>query len=275
MDQVLTFDRSNDISKIEGSNTRGIEYRWNIFLDRIANIPIGSEVLDFGAGSLRDSYDMVCRKFHVTSIDMDQEIMSRYWAKYQWPDNGSRHHLIANGDLFDALSKLEKKFALVTCFDVLEHLDDPVAALRAIKEKMADNGLLFVTVPNGRTLFELAFRFDLIIARATKRLLRPGEPHLQRNSPKQWMRIISNAGLRVTDHDMAIGFFANTFAALVQLPLTFGGRILRSFGIHVNALAISERICNGPQASFLSFMDRNSKKIFGGLYGWNLFVISK
>jgi len=275
MDQVLTFDRSNDVSKIEGCNTRGIEYRWNIFLDRIANIPTGSEVLDFGAGSLRDSFDLVSRNFHVTSIDMDPEIMSRYRTKYSWPDNGSRHDLIANGDLFDALCRLDKKFALITCFDVLEHLNDPVAALRVIKEKMAENGLLFVTVPNGRTLFELAFRFDLMIARATGRVLQPGEPHLQRNSPKQWKKIISDAGLRITDHDMEIGFFANTFAALVQLPLTFGGRISRSLGIQVNALAISEKICNGPQASWLSLIDRHSKHIFSGLYGWNLFVISK
>lgn len=275
MDQVLTFDRSNDVSKIEGCNTRGIKYRWNIFLDRIANISTGSEVLDFGAGSLRDSFDLVSRNFHVTSIDMDKEIMSRYQENYQWPDNGSRHDLIANGDLFHALSKLDKKFALITCFDVLEHLDDPAAALRAIKEKMAENGLLFVTVPNGRTLFELAFRLDLMIARATGRLLRPGEAHLQRKSPKQWKKIISDAGLRITDHDMEIGFFANTFAALVQLPLTFGGRILRSLGIQVNALAISEKICNGRQASWLYLIDRHSKHIFGGLYGWNLFVISK
>jgi hypothetical protein len=30
---------------------------------------------------------------------------------------------------------------------------------------MDDSALLFITVPNGRTLFELAFRLDLTIAR--------------------------------------------------------------------------------------------------------------
>jgi hypothetical protein len=74
---------------------------------------------------------------------------------------------------------------------------------------------------------------------------------------------------------MEIGFFANTFAALIQLPLTFGGRILRKTGIRVNGASLSEKICNGPQATALDFIDRHTKPIFRGLYGWNLFVVSK
>jgi 2-polyprenyl-3-methyl-5-hydroxy-6-metoxy-1,4-benzoquinol methylase len=177
MDQILTFDRSRDVSKLEGCNTRGVEYRWHIFIDRMTHIPRGSDVLDFGAGSLRESFDLIERGFNVTSIDLDADIMSSYKEKYSWPE-GARHDLIATGDLFDALSQIDKRFSLITCFDVLEHLADPISALQSIKEKMTDDGLIFVTVPNGRTLFELAFWLNLMIARATKRYLRPGEPHL-------------------------------------------------------------------------------------------------
>jgi SAM-dependent methyltransferase len=272
---ALTFDRSADVSKLEGCNTRGIEYRWSIFLDRIVHIPRGCDALDFGAGSLRESFDLVGRGFNVTSLDIDANTLASYQAKYSWPDNGTTHDLVATGDLIDALRQIDKRFELITCFDVLEHLEDPTCALRAIKEKLTPDGLILVTVPNGRTLFELAFRFDLMIARATKRYLRPGEPHLQRNSPERWKAIIADAGLNVVAHDMEIGFFANTFAAMVQLPLTFGGRVLRKLGIRINALDLSERIVNGPHATVLDRLDKRTKPLLRGLYGWNLFVISK
>ena len=34
MDEILTFDRTDDVSKLEGCNTRGVEYRWDIFTKR-------------------------------------------------------------------------------------------------------------------------------------------------------------------------------------------------------------------------------------------------
>ena len=30
MDEILTFDRTDDVSKLEGCNTRGVEYRWEV-----------------------------------------------------------------------------------------------------------------------------------------------------------------------------------------------------------------------------------------------------
>jgi SAM-dependent methyltransferase len=276
MDPVFTFDRSNDVSKLEGCNTRGVDYRWSIFLDAISKIPKGSAVLDFGAGSLRESFDLITRGFNVTSVDMDAELLSSYKLKYAWPDNGTRHDMIAAADIDDGLSRLQgRRFSLITCFDVLEHLEEPQPALLALKELLTDDGLLLITVPNGRTLFELAFRLDLILARATNRRLRPGEPHLQRNSPEVWQRIVTNSGLKILSHDMQIGFFANTFAALVQLPLTLGGRALRKIGLKIDALSISEKIINAPQSTAIDFLDRQTKPVFRQLYGWNLFVVGR
>lgn len=272
---ALTFDRSDDVSKLEGCNTRGIAYRWNIFSIYLAVLSAGAEVLDFGAGSLRESFDLVQKGFDVTSVDVSAETLDEYRRKYDWPANG-RHRVIANLDLFAALDELEDQYALIAAFDVLEHLEDPVAALQELAKHLRDDGLMFVTVPNGLTLFEVAFRTDLMIARATGRELRPGEPHLQWHSPGQWKRLIERSGLFVVDHDMQIGFFANTTAALVQLPLTIGGRIVRKLGIQNDALGLSERIINSrPLARAMDFIDQNTKPLFGGLYGWNLFVLQK
>jgi len=275
MNLAKTFDRVDDVSKIEGCNTRGVEYRWSTFSNVIASIPVGSNALDFGAGSLRESFDLAVRGFNVTSIDIDSELMSAYKSGYDWPANGTSHHLIAASDLTDGLTKIgDTRFALGTCFDVLEHLEDPGAMLRLIEPYLADDGKIFVTVPNGRTLFELAFRFDLLLARATKRYMRPGEPHLQRNSPEKWKEIIVSAGYDVLQHDLEIGFLANTVAALVQLPLALGGRMLRKLGVQLDALGLSERICSGARMAAIDRIDQKTKSIFRGLYGWNLFVAS-
>src|SRR5690349_1014273 len=103
---VLTFDRSSDgISKIEGCETRGVSYRWDVFTKHLTNIPPGAEALDFGAGSLRESVDLARRGFHVTSIDMDGHTLEEYRRRYVWP-TGSRHRVIANPDLFAALHEL-------------------------------------------------------------------------------------------------------------------------------------------------------------------------
>jgi 2-polyprenyl-3-methyl-5-hydroxy-6-metoxy-1,4-benzoquinol methylase len=194
MNTVHTFDRTADVSKLEGCNTRGVEYRWSIFERELATVSTGARVLDFGAGSLRESFDLATRGFNVTSLDIDADVLASYSSRYNWPDV-TKHRVIAAPDnLFDGLREIEgEKFDLITAFDVLEHLDDPATALVTLCRHLTPTGKLFITVPNGRTLFELAFRIDLMIARATGRYMRPGEPHLQRNSPARWRKIIESA----------------------------------------------------------------------------------
>jgi 2-polyprenyl-3-methyl-5-hydroxy-6-metoxy-1,4-benzoquinol methylase len=273
MTLIRTFDRVDDLSKLDGCDTRGVEYRWSTFSQLIPVFPPGSDALDFGAGSLRESFDLAARGFNVTSIDIDSQLMSAYKAHYDWPTNGTSHTIIGASDLKAGLTKIGgRTFALVTCFDVLEHLEDPQTLLQALKPCIADNGMIFITVPNGRTLFELAFRFDLLIAHATGRFVRPGEPHLQRNSPRKWKRIIEDAGYEVLQHDMEIGFLVNTVAALIQLPLGFAGRIVRKLGPNVDALALAKKICSGRRMAALDRIDRMTKPVFRCLYGWNLFV---
>jgi 2-polyprenyl-3-methyl-5-hydroxy-6-metoxy-1,4-benzoquinol methylase len=273
MDAAFTFDRTSDVSKIDGCNTRGIEYRWDIFKRHLPKIPSGGRALDFGAGSLRESFDLATRGFDVTSIDLNLDVLNAYKDRYNWPSDVP-HRMFANSDLFSALDDVgDTRFSLITCFDVLEHLDDPVSALKSFSAHMADEALLFVSVPNGRTLFEIAWRIDLKLARATGRYMRPGEPHLQRNSAARWKSIIRQADLSVVDHEMHIGFFVNNSAALIQVPLALFGRVLRKAGVKVDAVAAAERIINRV-APAMEILDRHTR-FLRSLYGWNLFVISR
>jgi len=273
MDNIGRFNRVADVSKLAGCNTRNVAYRWSIFEDSLKSIQAHGRALDFGAGSLRDSYDLALKGYRVVSVDMDEGLLSRYAAEYDWPV--SKPALVAGADPIESLKKIaDQKFDLITCYDVLEHLEDPVQVLRMLRSMMAPGARIFVTVPNGRTLFELGLRFDLLISRLTKRKLQPGEPHLQRKSPQAWVRIIESAGLNVEAHDMQIGFFVNTVFALVQMPMLLARRILQKLGINIDGARIASRICNETRMAALDRVDVATKPLFSPLYGWNLFVLS-
>jgi 2-polyprenyl-3-methyl-5-hydroxy-6-metoxy-1,4-benzoquinol methylase len=273
MVDLRTFDRTDDVSKLDGCNTRNVEYRWDLFSRELANIPAGSETLDFGAGSLRDSFELAKRGYNVTSVDLDRDLLLSYQADYDWPANGTARKIVTGQDLAGCLSQIEsQKFSLIICFDVLEHLEDPASILRQMRASLTPEGKLFITVPNGRTLYELWFRSILIASRIIGKKLRPGEPHLQRNSPERWKEILSEAGFGVLHHDMQIGFFVNTACALAQIPLYIFGRLVRAMGLAFPADKILDKVCSKSTMASLDRIDGKTKRYLSGLYGWNLFI---
>lgn len=275
MFELRTFDRTDDVSKLEGCNTRNVEYRWNLFSRELEKIPRGSETLDFGAGSLRDSFELAKRGYNVTSVDLDRDLMLSYRADYDWPANGTTQKIVTGQDLADCLAQIANtQFSLMISFDVLEHLEDPTSVLRQMRALLAPEGRLFITVPNGRTLYELWFRLILVASRILGKKLRPGEPHLQRNSPEEWKEILEAAGFRVLAHEMQIGFLVNTANAMVQIPLYTLGRLLRAVGLNFPADKIQNIVCSKKAMGSINKLDEKTRRCFNGLYGWNLFVVT-
>jgi 2-polyprenyl-3-methyl-5-hydroxy-6-metoxy-1,4-benzoquinol methylase len=271
--ELREFDRTADVSKLDGCNTRNLEYRWDLFTRELADVPRGSEALDFGAGSLRDSFELMQRGYNVTSVDLNSDLMSSYQTGYDWPDNGTTRTMVTGQDLASCFSQIDnKRFSLIICFDVLEHLEDPTLVLRQMRVLLAPGGRLLVTVPNGRTLIELWFWLILVSGRMLGRKFRPGGPHLQRNSPKKWQKILNDAGFDVLRHDMEIGFFVNTVWALVQIPVYTFGRLVQAIGFNFPTDKILDTICGKKMMASLDKIDGSTKSYFSGLYGWNLFV---
>jgi hypothetical protein len=71
----------------------------------LEKIPPGSQTLDFGAGSLRDSFELAKRGYNVTSVDLDLDLMLSYQKDYEWPANGTTQKLVTGQDLADCLSQ--------------------------------------------------------------------------------------------------------------------------------------------------------------------------
>jgi SAM-dependent methyltransferase len=262
-----TFDRTrDDVAKLVGCNTRNVQYRWSIFDRNLKRIPQGARVLDFGAGSLRETYELTAMGFEVTAMDRDEETLRSYYADYEW----RRQPEVLIGDDLSALQG--RKFALVTAFDVFEHLNNPAALLAQMRTIMTDGAMIFCTVPNRRTIWEIALRANWKLGVAMGKRFTPGEPHIQFKSPKEWWLFFEGCGFTVVAHEMAIGFFVNTWSAVVEAPTRLLGRMLRMMGLRATP-RILNALTGRRVMAVLDAIDRRTP-FLRGLYGWNLFVLA-
>jgi SAM-dependent methyltransferase len=61
-----------------------------------------------------------------------------------------RYDEVVVGDALEAAARVSGPFDTTLCYDVLEHLADPMAVLRALRGLAAPGGRLHVSVPNAR-----------------------------------------------------------------------------------------------------------------------------
>ncbi len=269
------FDRTHDVSKLTGCNTRNVQYRWDIFEPHLKTVSRDFPVLDFGAGSLRETYELAMRGFEVTAVDLDREVSEFYESKYDWGQAIHRPKLYT-GTLSGLLDLVGKgHYGLVLAFDALEHVERPEEILAYFRELLCDDGLLFCTVPNKFTLSEMYFHFLLLMATLARRRLTPGAPHLQFKSCKEWLTVFEDNGFRIVEHDMAIGFFVNTWCNLWAFPLRSIGLMLRELGCHVDATKLEQMFYPEWLVGRINMCDELTKRLLHGLYTWNLIVARK
>lgn len=280
-DVPLIFDRRHDVSKLFGCNTRGVRYRWRLFADRLETLrrEVGQPVaLDFGAGSLRDSYELLQQGFSVISFDLNEKVMRRYFDSYNWSEVRSTPKLVA-GNLGD-LQETERPIHLVIAFDVIEHLPDPASYVGALNKLLCEGGLLFTIVPNRRSLFERYFKRSLRKGREKGIPLEPGVPHMQFKSPTEWDTFFQANGFSILEHDMTIGHFVNDWwNGLLCLPLrVFVAPVLQILsrrGFDFDAGRWEQRFCPEWLMEEVNLADVLLKNRLRGFFGWNLIVARK
>ena len=281
--QPLIFDRRHDVSKLFGCNTRNVNYRWNLFASRLEQIRKNlatPRALDFGAGSLRDSYELARLGFCVTSVDIDPQVMQRYYLSYDWNVVHCPPKLFTQ-----PLETLKDEpgqsgFHLAIAFDVIEHLEDPSRYCRSIHSLLNDGGLFFSIVPNRRSLFERYFKHSFQKQRARRIPWTPGVPHLQFKTPTEWEELFQQSGFQIVEHDMAIGFFVNDWTALLSLPLRVYvmpvlGRVATMLGMKFNEAAFEEAFSPPWLMKRIDVLDQLCKKQLVPRFGWNLIVATK
>lgn len=118
-------------------------YKQLIFVDDIINLNIFKDknVLEIGSGLGAIAKLLINSKFeNYQGIEMDEKIVEF--------TNASIKNCFMNESLEDfARKNLEKKYALVIAFEVLEHLKDPDKCIEIIKNLLSDDGIFVGTTP--------------------------------------------------------------------------------------------------------------------------------
>ena len=110
-------------------------------------LPGEARILEIGSGT-GGNLEMLSRFGKVSAVEMDETARAIAEEK--------------TGGVFDIRNGFcptdmpfgsDEKFDLVCLFDVLEHIEDDVAALASLKELLSDNGRVLLTVPAYRWLW--------------------------------------------------------------------------------------------------------------------------
>lgn len=281
--EPLIFDRRHDVSKIYGCNTRNVRYRWSLFEKHVAALQQQFETptaLDFGAGSLRDSYELANRGFKVISFDLNERTLQRYFNSYDW--NGTSQPTLMAGSIDDLRHNNKPgSLHLVIAFDVIEHLDDPAIYIRAINELLSDQGYLFTIVPNRRSFFERYFKRSIAQQKKRGAVLEPGVPHIQFKTPEEWDEFFEANGFRIVARDMTLGHFVNDWwNGLLSVPLrAFVYPVVEVIAYHgklqIDAGRIERTLCPPFLMERVNVIDQLCKSHLHSRFGWNLIVAQK
>lgn len=234
-------------------------------------MPPLAKALDFGAGSLRETYALAADGFAVTAVDMCLDTMQSYYKDYDWT-SAREPQLVANPAIsLVGFVAAEKKFDLICAFDVLEHLDRPEELCEEMRDCLDTKGVLFCSVPNRLSLVEILTRARWKIGLARGRVFAPGEPHVQFRSPNEWRRFFNRSGFEVVDHEMAMGVLFVTWTALAALPARWLDVFMqRRLGWRPRA----ERAVTTPTLmSKINAIDGLLPRFFERFSGSNLFVL--
>jgi len=132
---------SNLLATEVGKNNLGVRETW--LKDTLTKIPSGSRILDAGAGQLQ--YKPYCSHLMYVSQDFgkyDGQGDGRGLQSSRWDQSGL--------DIVCDITKIpesDASFDAVMCIEVLEHLPDPVNAIRELVRLLKPSGHLIVTAP--------------------------------------------------------------------------------------------------------------------------------
>ena len=167
---------------------------------RLGNLSRPASILDVGCGDGL-FFDALQKYGHVTGVESDPETLSE---DGKWLD---RIHV----QMFDASFNPGEKYDAILMLDILEHMDDPAAAVKHAKSLLKEDGFLLATVPAFMSLW--TSHDDL-------------NHHVIRYCQKDFCPLIVEGGLKV---EQSLYLFHWTYAAklLVRLKERFFGAVPR------------------------------------------------
>jgi 2-polyprenyl-6-hydroxyphenyl methylase/3-demethylubiquinone-9 3-methyltransferase len=158
--------------------------------DECSRTPLeGKTALDVGCGAGLLTEPLARLGAKVTGVDASADLIAV-----------AREHAAAMGLEIDYrvgdVQALEGQFDLVTCMEVIEHVADPAAFVKALVKRLAPNGLLVMSTPNATALSRLMM---ITIGEGLGRIPRGTHDFDKFIAPDQLKALLSEAGLDCLD----------------------------------------------------------------------------
>lgn len=173
----------------------GLFKRYSRDIEGLASIvnkkPCDTRVLEFGSG-----WGYWARLAQAYGFDVEGVELSRVRREY------SQARCLNVSETLDDLC--EKKFDVIYSNQVFEHIDDPRAVLHKLVKFLADDGVIKISVPNGRNMLKKVSRPDWV---ASKDALHPLE-HVNCFTRKSLASLASFEGLALVPTEVSWGRFS-------------------------------------------------------------------
>jgi SAM-dependent methyltransferase len=196
---------SDYFSDIYGGNyhARNPRYKINFYLKTILKFKKSGTLFDIGC-----AYGLFCkaaaRNFDCTGCDVSAHAVRE--ATQSVSSRGA-HFFVSN--LPDIPT--EKKYDVITCFDVLEHVPDLVRALQNLRDLSADSsGILVLTVPVYDGMFAKIAGF-----------LDNDPTHIHKESRNFWKKSLAENGFEIVE---SVGVFR--YFLMGKMYVHFGHALL-------------------------------------------------
>jgi len=151
---VLRFWASRDIYKDAGPeilDTLAHAPNFNRWMSDTIAPYVGRRVLEIGSGIGNLTRHLVPRRQRYIASDIEEESLARLRARLQHrPNLELRKCDLTRREDFDPI---ERSVDSVICLNVLEHIDDDLAALRNLRHALEPGGRAIILVPEGMKAF--------------------------------------------------------------------------------------------------------------------------
>jgi 2-polyprenyl-6-hydroxyphenyl methylase/3-demethylubiquinone-9 3-methyltransferase len=165
-----------------------IDQHWQC--DECGRTPLaGKAALDVGCGAGLLAEPLARMGAKVIGIDATPEVIAV-----------ARQHASAMGLEIDYrtgdVQQLEGQFDLITCMEVIEHVADPAAFVKALARRLAPDGLLLLSTPNATSWSRLMM---ITIAERTGRIPKGTHDFDKFIAPERMKQLLADAGLKCLD----------------------------------------------------------------------------
>ena len=165
-----------------------IDQHWQC--DECNRTPLeGKSALDVGCGAGLLAEPLARLGARVTGLDAAPELIAF-----------AREHAAGQGLEIDyragELEELEEQFDLITCMEVIEHVADPAAFVKALGRRLAPRGLLVMSTPNATAMSKLMM---ITIGEGLGRIPKGTHEFEKFIAPDRLKVLLGDAGLKCLD----------------------------------------------------------------------------